>query len=82
MEIGLGRYSHDIKRKAEDCILGTVFFSFNLVFKVSCGDGRCTSEDVGPSREMIVKSHICWRGNKIFLIKVRKSLSNRRVLKP
>ena len=32
--------------------------------------GRCASRDVGPSMGWIVRSHIGWRGEEAFLIRV------------
>ena len=36
--------------------------------------GRCASEDAGPQGGCTVRSHIDWRGDKAFLIKVWKPL--------
>ena len=43
--------------------------------------GTSTSEDAGPERGWIVRSHICWRGEQSIFIRVWKPLPSRRVLK-
>ena len=43
--------------------------------------GWCASEDVGPPRGWIVRSHIGWRGERNIPIRVWKPLPSRRVLK-
>ena len=55
---------------------------FELLQMISERDtGQCVSEDAGSPKGWIVRSHISWRGERAFLIRVWKPLPNRRVLK-
>ena len=42
---------------------------------------QCSSEDAGLQGGWIVRSHIDWRGNEAFLIRMWKPLPSRYVLK-
>ena len=43
--------------------------------------GTSASEDAGPQRGWIVRSHVDWRRDKAFFIRMWKPLSNKRILK-